>query len=226
MIQSSVSEEEEKKEIDLTSKPLSKETGTSKRHPSNLLTNLSTSSLSGVLIDNHIVHALLLKESLPMEEALRLVESSLLSDSISLTDIDRVSIEQQLLSVCLMKDGKLSLIPERIATMAPGTFSCTGEEEEMIKKRMSSTLKQSSSETIDNEDDSKQEDDAKPKRTKKSQSKETEALSPLKELTLTIPNHVLRFDGYLLTPDLIEHMNTNMVLFLDYKERVEHGEME
>ena len=59
-----------------------------------------------------------------------------------------------------------------------------------------------------------------------SRSKQIEESSLLKELTLTIPNHVLRYDGYLLTPDLINSMNTNMGLFMDYKERVKNEDME
>ena len=228
VIQSSASEEEEKKEIDLTSKPLSKGMGTPKRHPSSLLSKLTSSSLSGLTIVNHIVHTLLLHDSLPLDEALRLIETSLQSDSISLTDIDRVSIEQQLLTMCSLKDSKLSLLPEKIASLAPTSFIWNEEEEEQIMKRISSTKgKQStSSETVEKGNTAKETDEPKPKRTRKTRSKQIEESSLLKELTLTIPNHVLRSDGYLLTPDLVNSMNTNMGLFVDYKKRVENEDME
>lgn len=230
LIQSSVSEEEEKKEVDLTSKPLLKGTETPKQRISPLLSTLSSGSvLLKDTIFNHTVHTLLLHDNISMEEAMNLIETSLQSESTSLTETDRVSIEVQLRHLCSMKDSKLSLTPSVILSLSAASWIWNDDEKEQIMQRIVSA-KGKRSKVSDGGDKrtakTVETDESKPKRAKKARSKRNGGSPPLKQLTLTIPNHTLHYDGYLLSPDLQNYINTNLGLFVDYKKRVENEDME
>ena len=104
-------------------------------------------------------------------------------------------------------------------------------EEEIIRNHFSDMNKRSvgSSITKNEATDVVSTEEPKPKRQRKTASKQTkekEKRKVLKELTLTIPNHPLRYDGYLLTQEYVDRMDFNKNLFGEYRKLVAEGAME
>lgn len=198
------------------------------------LSNIRTSSTrQSTDIYNHTIHELLLSSHTTFEDAIRGVERSLLSKNpLPLTNTDRLLIEIQLRQVSVMRDLGVCIAPAIMPTLSMNNWIWNECEEEQIRARFVDGRKRSSKSTVNQEESAKtilSGVDAKPKRQRRTtakQSAEREKKKAMKELTLTIPNHSLQYDGYLLTQDIIDRMEANMSRFVEYKTFVIDGTME
>lgn len=198
------------------------------------LSNIRTSSTrQSTDIHNHVIHELLVSSHPTFEDAVRGVERSLLSKNpLPLTDTDRLLIEIQLRQVSVVSDLGVCIAPSIMSTLSMNTWIWNECEEEQIRARFLDGRKRPSKSAVNQEEGANTLPsgvDAKPKRQRRTtakQSAEGEQKKTMKELTLTIPNHSLQYDGYLLTQDIIDRMEANKSRFVEYKTFVLDGTME
>ena len=200
---------------------------------SSFLSSFDTSSTRSVdEIYRYSIHELLTTSFSSFESAVSKIEQSLLkSNPTPLTPTDRSLIEVQLRQISTIRQSTLCLLPVVLSSLTMESWIWDASEEEIIRKCFSEMNKRaaSSSGSTDKMASSVTTEESKPKRQRKTtskQAKEKAKRKVLRELTLTIPNHPLRYEGYLLTQEYIDRIDINKNLFGEYRKLVAEGAME
>ena len=200
---------------------------------SSFLSSFATSSTRSVdEIYRYSIHELLITSFSSFESAVSKIEQSLLkSNPTPLTPTDRSLIEVQLRQISTLHQSTLCLLPAVLSSLTIESWIWETSEEEIIRKHFSEMHKRTANSSVatDETTSTVTTEEPKPKRQRKTtnkQAKEKAKRKTLKELTLTIPNHPLRYEGYLLTQEYIDRIDINKNLFGEYRKLVAEGVME
>lgn len=217
MIQMTAGDQEErKKDIDLTAKHTPKEAENQKESVQSMfLETLPSTSVDQSEVRRHVIHAFLLHKSMSLEEALNSVEQSLSSEEEAV----RLLAEMQIRENCVMVNGSYALSPTVLTSLTPSEWVWKEEEQGVIMQRFPTPKRKRSK-----IDEAQPPEEPKQRRGRKTKSRPEGEVE--KELTLTIPNHTLRFDESLLSQKLRNTIQRNLGMFTTYRSQVENNSME
>lgn len=217
MIQmTSADQEERKKDRDLTVKHQLKEPENPKESVQSVfLETLPPASVDPSEVRRHVIHTFLLHESMSMEEALKSVEQSLSSGDEAVHLLAEIQIREN----CVLVNGCYSLSPIVLASLTPNEWIWNEEEQGVIMQRFPTPKRKRSK-----MEETQPSEEPKQRRTRKQKSKPEGEVE--KELTLTIPNHTLRYDENLLSQDMKNTIQRNLGMFTTYRSEVENNSME
>lgn len=158
---------------------------------------------------NHCFHTLLLHDKDTLQSLTDHVISSF-SDPLSAVDITRVQL--QLLSLCTVSDeGILAIKESMLDGIRVSSWCWSPEERSLIQMRIKNQQKRTSEEPVPPK-----------KRSRKSKQVNEDSIT---ELSLTIPNHTIKYTLNLLSKEIVQNMEEHERLFDELKPKLD-GEVE